>query len=325
MKVAVTGATGHVGANLVRALVERGGHQIRALVHDDDSPLAGLPVEKLRADVRDLGALRQAFEGVERVFHLAARISIAPGDGALVEAINVGGTRNVVEACLGAGVKRLIHFSSIHALSPEPRSAVVDENRPLAEGSWLPYDRSKAAAELEIRKGVERGLDAVTVNPTAVLGPHDYRPSQLGSVLLDLYRRRLPGLVDGGFDWVDVRDVVAGALAAADHGNRGERYLLGGARRSIAELASAVEKVTGSKAPRFVSPMWLARASAPFATGWARLTGRPARLTAESLHALRNHQQVSHEKAGRELGYRPRPLEDTVAATFDWFKEAHVV
>src|SRR4051794_28541223 len=103
MKVAVTGATGHIGANLVRALVERGGYQIRALVHDDDSPLAGLAVEKLRVDVRDLPALRRAFEGVERVFHLAARISIAPGDGALVDAINVGGTRNVVEACLGAG------------------------------------------------------------------------------------------------------------------------------------------------------------------------------------------------------------------------------
>jgi|SRR5579859_358403 len=324
MKVAVTGATGHVGANLVRALVERG-DQVRALVHDDERGLDGLPVEQVRADVRDAKSLLEGFEGVDLVFHLAARISIAPGDADEVEKVNVGGTRNVVDACLAQKVERLCHFSSIHALSPEPRHGTVDEARPLAEQSWLPYDRSKAGGEREIEKGVQRGLDAVTVNPTAVLGPHDYRPSPLGSVLLDLYHRRLPGLVDGGFDWVDVRDVVAGALAAAAKGRTGERYLLGGTRRTVLELARTVEKVTGSRAPRFVSPMWLARASAPFATGWARLTGQRARLTAESLHALRNHQQVSHDKAARELGYTPRPLEDTVAATFAWFKEAKVV
>jgi dihydroflavonol-4-reductase len=324
MRVAVTGATGHIGANLVRVLAARG-DQVRALVHDDGRGLKGVPVEEVRADVRDLASLKKGFAGVDLVFHLAARISIAPGDSAEVDAVNVGGTRNVVDACLAAGVKRLCHFSSIHALSPEPRDGTVDEARPLAEGSWLPYDRSKAAGEREIKKGVERGLDAVTVNPTAVLGPYDYRPSPLGSVLLDLYHRRLPGLVDGGFDWVDVRDVVAGALAAAAKGRTGERYLLGGTRRTVLELARTVEKVTGSRPPRFVSPMWLARASAPFATGWARLTGRRARLTAESLHALRNHQRVSHDKATRELGYQPRPLEDTVASTFAWFKEAQIV
>jgi dihydroflavonol-4-reductase len=323
MKIAVTGATGHIGANLVRTLVARG-DEVRALVHDDER---GLPdgVEEVRADVRDAEALHRAFEGVDLVFHLAARISIAPGDSDVVEAVNVGGTRNVVDACLGKKVKRLVHFSSIHALSPEPHDQVVDETRPLAVESWLPYDRSKAGAEREIGKAVERGLDAVTVNPTAVLGPFDYRPSAMGTVLLDLYHRRLPGLIDGGFDWVDVRDVVSGAIAASEKGRSGERYLLSGARRSLRELGTVVEQVTGKKAPGFVSPMWLARASAPFATGWARLTGKRARLTAESLHALRNHQQVSHEKASRELGYQPRSLEETVTATFDWFKEAHVV
>jgi dihydroflavonol-4-reductase len=324
MKVAVTGATGHIGANLVRTLLARG-DEVRALVHDDDRALQGVAVEKLRADVRDLAALKRAFDGVDLVFHLAARISIAPGDAAEVHAVNVEGTRNVVEACLAQKVKRLVHFSSIHALSPEPRDQTVDETRALAEGSWLPYDRSKAAGELEVKKGVERGLDAVTVNPTAVLGPNDFRPSPMGTVLLDLYRRNLPGLIDGGFDWVDVRDVVAGALAAAEKGRKGERYLLSGARRSLSDLARTVEEVTGVKRPWLVSPMWLARASAPFATGWARLTKKPPRLTAESLHALRNHQLVSHDKAARELGYQPRPLEDTVTATFAWFKEANVV
>ncbi len=324
MNVAVTGATGHIGANLVRALIERG-DQVRALIHEDERALEGVDAERLRVDVRDLPALRRGFDGVDLVFHLAARISIAPGDEDEVHDVNVVGTRNVVEACLASRVRRLCHFSSIHALSPEPRDGTVDEERPLAAGSWLPYDRSKAGGELQIKEGVERGLDAVTVNPTAVLGPHDYKPSQLGGVLLDLYHRRLPGLVDGGFDWVDVRDVVAGALAAAEKGRTGERYLLSGARRSILELARTVEEVTGVRPPRLVTPMWLARGVAPFATGWARLMGRPPRFTAESLHALRNHQMVSHDKAARELGYLVRPLKDTVAATFDWFKKANVV
>ena len=196
--------------------------------------------------------------------------------------------------------------------------------RPINEGSWLPYDRSKANGEREVRKALDRGLDAVVVNPTAVLGPHDYKPSQLGGVLLDLYYRRLPGLVDGGFDWVDVRDVVAGALAAGDKGRTGEKYLLSGARRTVVELARTVEEVTGKKPPWLVSPMWLARGVAPFATRWARLTKTRPRFTAESLHALRNHQLVSHDKATRELGYQPRPLKETIAATFDWFKEARV-
>jgi dihydroflavonol-4-reductase len=324
MRIAVTGATGHIGANLVRALVLRG-DQVRALVHDDERALDGLGVEKVNVDIRDLAGLERAFAGCDQVFHLAARISIAPGDGDEVHAVNVEGTRNVVEACLRQKVKRLIHFSSIHALSPEPRDAAVDETRPLAKESWLPYDRSKAAGELEIQRGIARGLDAVTVNPTAVLGPHDYKPSPMGTVLLDLYHRRLPALLDGGFDWVDVRDVVSGALAAAEKGRTGERYLLSGQRRTISELAKTVEEVTGSRPPMFVSPMWLARASAPFAAGFARLLGKPPRLTAESLHALRNHQLVSHDKAVRELGYSARPLKETVSAAFDWFKQANVV
>src|SRR6185436_757357 len=121
--------------NLVRTLVARG-DRVRALVHEDERGLDGVGVEEVRADVRDAAAVRKAFEGVDLVFHLAARISIAPGDADEVAAVNVGGTRNVVEACLEAKVKRLCHFSSIHALSPEPRDGLVDETRPLAEDSW---------------------------------------------------------------------------------------------------------------------------------------------------------------------------------------------
>ena len=186
-----------------------------------------------------------------------------------------------------------------------------------------PYDRSKAAAEREIQAGIARGLDAIIVNPTAILGPHDYGPSAMGRVLLDLYHRRLPALVDGGFDWVDVRDVVAGALAAADRAPTGARYLLSGARRTVAELAA--HRQGGDRRAR--RRAWSRRC------GWrasARRSPPPARAspaseplyTRHSLHALRNHQLVSHDKASRELGYTPRPLVETITAAYDWFRAA---
>src|SRR5437868_245817 len=208
MKIAVTGATGHVGGNLVRALVERG-HQVRALVREEHRTLEGVEVERVRGDVGDPESLERAFDGVERVFHLAARISIAPGDEDEVQRVNVVGVRNVVAACLKVGVKRLLHMSSIHAMSAQPLGETIDESRPLASGpDLMTYDRSKAEGEREVIAGIERGLDAVRVNPTAILGPYDFRPSPMGEVLLDLYHRRLPALVEGGFDWVDVRDIV---------------------------------------------------------------------------------------------------------------------
>jgi dihydroflavonol-4-reductase len=322
MKIAVTGATGHVGANLVRTLVEHG-HQVRAVCHAGNRRgLDGVGLDCVDAELLDAESLTRAFDGCDQVYHLAARISIVPGDEEKVRAVNVEGTRNVVAACRKAGVGRLIHFSSIHALCPRPHDVPIDETRPLTSGDVPPYDRSKAAGERLVLDAVAEGLDAVIVNPTAILGPHDYGPSAMGRVLLDLYHRRFPALVEGGFDWVDVRDVVAGAMAAAARAPRGERYLLSGEHRSVPALAALAAEITGVKPPRLVSPMWLARVGAPFAATWARVAGRQPLFTPQSLHALRNHQRVSHEKATRELDYRPRPLPETVSAAYDWFRQA---
>ncbi len=321
MKIAVTGATGHVGANLVRTLVE-GGHQVRALVHRGNKRgLEEVGCTFVDGSLDDAGSLVRAFDGCERVFHLAARISIVPGDEELVRAVNVDGTGNVVAACEKVRIGRLVHFSSIHALSPDPHDQPIDETRALTSSPRMPpYDRSKAEAERLVQAGIGRGLDAIIVNPTAILGPHDYGPSAMGRVLLDLYHRKLPALVDGGFDWVDVRDVVAGALTAADRAPTGARYLLSGARKTVAELAGLVHEITGVRPPRLGSPMWLERVGAPFATAVARVAGKQPLYTRHSLHALRNHQLVSHDKATRELGYAPRPLVETLTAAYDWFR-----
>jgi dihydroflavonol-4-reductase len=326
MKIAVTGATGHIGCNLTRTLTAQG-HEVRAVVHEDRRGLDGVELQLVDGDVRDRPSLERAFAGVELVFHLAARISIAPGDEDEVHAVNVGGVRNVVEACLHNKVRRLVHFSSIHAFDAVPLDGLIDESRPLAPSTKkvLTYDRSKANGEREIRAGIERGLDAVIVNPTAVLGPHDFRPSRMGQVLLDLYQQRLPALVEGGFDWVDVRDVVSGAIAAAERAQRGDKFLLSGTHKPVAELAQMVEALTGTRAPRFVSPMWLARVGAPFSLAVSKALGKEPRFTPQSLHALRNHQRVSHARASTKLGYTPRPLTETLADTYAWFRSAGMI
>jgi dihydroflavonol-4-reductase len=326
MTTLVTGATGHVGTALVQALLQEK-RRVRVFVRDHGHLLDGLAVERVEGDIRAPEDVRRAVEGAQVVYHLAAHISIVRGEERLIEACNVAGVKNVVRACLDAGVRRLVHFSSIHAFSGRPVDGLVDERRPLVN-PWdiVPaYDRSKALGEREVQAGVLRGLDAVIVNPTAVLGPPDHRPSAMGQVLLDIYRRRLVGLVGGGFNFVDVRDVVAGAMAAEARGRRGHRYLLSGHWMSVQKLAGIVQAVTGVKAPWFVCPMWLARATAPFAEAYADVAKKPARFTSSALHALRNHRQISSQKAQEELGYRARPTRETVADTFDWFREAKVI
>lgn len=318
----ITGASGHIGSNLVRALLERG-ENVRVMVHESTAGLAGLDVERCAGDVRDPASVARAVHGTEVVYHLAGRVSITDDDSAEVHAVNVEGTRNVADACLKAGIRRLVHFSSIHAIQSEPRGEPVDETRGLNKGRGLPcYDRSKAAGEAEVMARVVQGLDAVVVNPTGVLGPHDYELSAMGQVLLNLYHGRLLGLVHGGFDWVDARDVAAGAIAAARSGRRGERYLLSNRRYMLAEVAALVEQITGKRAPRLVVPLWLAYAGVPFARLYAKLTHRPQLLTRAALLAVHNHLDVRHDKATRELDYAPRPLRDTIADAFRWFDDA---
>jgi dihydroflavonol-4-reductase len=322
--VAVTGASGHVGANLVRALLAAG-RTVRALVREHTAGVDGLPVEIGRLDVLDPESCRSALAGAEVVYHLAARISVGWDPPGPVEAINVTGTGNVVQACLDCGVRRLVHFSSIHAFAAEPADGVIDESRPLASPSpgTLVYDRSKAEGERQVAAGVARGLDAVIVNPSAVLGPNDFLLSAMGEVLLDLYHRRFPALVgDAGFDWVDVRDVVASAIEAERRGRTGEHYLLTGHWLPFAELARLWGAVSGAKIPRLVAPMWLARVGAPFVSGWSRLSGRRPLFTGDSLRVLRNHRHISHARASSELGHNPRPLEETLRDTCAWFRQA---
>lgn len=320
MTVAVTGSTGHVGVNLIRALLEEG-HRVKAMVFPGTSLPPGLDVELCEGDVLDPEGLRKAFGGAELVYHLAGVITLKARRDDLAQRVNVDGARNVAEACKETGVRRLVHFSSVHAFSAFPRDGVVDETRPLCEEpDAMAYDRSKADGHREILAAVEEGLDAVVVHPTGVIGPYDYEPSLMGKTLLDIHTRSLPAVVNGGFNWVDVRDVVQGAMAAARVGRTGENYLLGGHYVTVPGLAQLVSEITGVKAPPMALPIWFVRLVVPFVALGAFLTKTAPRFTTASMHALQNHQQVCHDKAARELDYAPRPIRETLRDTYDWFK-----
>ena len=323
MKVAVTGASGHVGGNLVRALQEKG-HSVRALVRGDTRAIEGLDAEKVKGDILEPQTLKAAFRGVDTVYHLAARISIAPGDEAEVAETNIAGTRNVVDACLKGGVRRLVHFSSIHAFDQKPLDKVLDELRECVDlEKALPYDRTKVGAEKVVMDGIARGLDAVILNPTGVIGPYDFKPSPMGEAILGLMRRTIPALVNSGFNWVDVRDVCDAAINSAGRGVSGEKYVLSGNYATIPALGKIIESVTGVRMPGLVAPLWLASVGAPFASAWARYTGRRPLYTSESLEILKTcNRKISCEKAVRELAYEPRPLIETIADTCQWFTAA---
>lgn len=317
--IVITGASGLVGGNLVRALLAQG-YPVRALVHHDRRALEGLNVETISADLTDPASLQQAFAGAETVYHLASSISIRMDNWNELERVNVEGTRNVVEACLHCGVSKLVYSSSIHAYQQEPFDHPVDEDRPLLAGDRNPpYERSKAAAELIARQAPKRGLATVIIIPTAILGPHDYRPSYIGEALKLLASGRIPALVRGGYDWVDVRDVVNGAMQAERLGRSGSRYILSGHWRSLHDVGQVTAKVSGKSAPKFVVPIWLAELFQPVMAKLAQINGAQPLYTKAMLGAMRSNRQISHDRATRDLDYAPRPFVQTVGDTLDWF------
>jgi len=322
MTVTVTGASGHIGNNIVRSLLaER--RRVRCLVHADESAIKGLDLERVKGDVLRPESLAAAFSGAETVYHLAGRVSIVRDDEKVVHAVNVFGTRNVVDACLKCGVKRLIHFSSIHALRQDPQDEPLTETRQLVEGDDLPpYDRSKSLGEKEIIAGLRRGLDAVVVNPSGIVGPYDFKPSPTGEMLLKLSCGKLSALVAGGYDWVDVRDVALGAIAAERKGKIGERYILSGEWVALKDLAAMWGEIARVKVPELVFPLWLARLAAPFSTLYAELIHSRPLFTSDSVKVVsKGNRHVSHAKATAELGYHPRPIRRSLEDTYAWLVE----
>ena len=230
-----------------------------------------------------------------------------------LRAINTEGTRLLIQLAKEFGIRRFIYFSSIHAFQQEPHDQVLDESRPLVEDDAFSYDRSKADAERIVMNAAKNGLDAFVLSPTAIVGPMDYEPSLMGKAFLQLYHHQIPALVPGGYNWVDVRDIVYAAVQSIEKGKRGQKYLLSGNWLSLPEVARLIEKHTGKKIVRTVMPFWLAWIGLPFITLFSKLSGRVPLYTRESLKIIINgSKQISREKAERELDFHPRSMDETV-------------
>ncbi len=178
---------------------------------------------------------------------------------------------------------------------------------------------------MELHKVIALGLNAVIVNPTGICGPQDHSQSRINTMLLAMFTGRLPALVDGGFDWVDVRDVVSGMIAAGENGRTGENYLLSGHHQTLRQLSEIAERVSGTARPKVNLPMWMARTVTPLANVVSRRTKDPLWFTTESLHALRFDPTVSSAKAAAELGYQPRSTEQSLSDIYRWAVEAGLV
>jgi dihydroflavonol-4-reductase len=322
MLTLVTGATGLVGNNVVRLLLQRGS-AVRVLTRagSNPRPLEALDVETVHGDVRNQESMHQACDGVARVVHAAAEVRIGWSGLKLQRAINVDGTRHVAVAARETGA-RMVHVSTVDAMGYGSRAEPADENTPLGGHVACPYVVTKREAERVVMEQVELGLDAVIVNPVYMLGPWDWKPSS-GRMLLAVACGRGLLAPPGGNDFCDVRDVAAGILAAAERGERGRRYILGGEPLSYLEAWRMFADVSGARPPRRVVGRRLLRAAGVIGGLWGRIVRREPDINsaATAMSEMEHHFQSA--RAADELGYSPRPAREAAEAAWDWFRRFH--
>jgi dihydroflavonol-4-reductase len=317
----VTGGTGFIGANVVRALL-RAGDEVRVLARPDSdlSNVAGLPVNVVRGDLRDRDSLRAAARSCERVFHVGALYSFWVRDPDLVYEVNVEGTRNVLDAAEEAGARRIVVTSSVAALAVPRKGEVVTEETTVNPSRIVgAYKRSKYLAEQVALEAVGRGLPVVIVNPSFPVGPWDVKPTPTGRVIVDFLSRRMPAYVETGMNVVAVEDVADGHLLAAERGRVGERYILGGENVTMKRLLDLLAQVTGLSAPRMRVP-YRPILALSYANALAcRVTGTTPRMTPDTIRMSHHAMYYDPTKARRELGLPSTPIEEALRRAVEWF------
>lgn len=323
----VTGACGHLGGTLVR-LLERTGAQVRGLRLPSEQARDRAHVTYYPGDVRDRDSLRPLFRGLAGrevvVFHTAAIVDISGEVTPQMRDVNVNGTKNILALCREYGVKRLVYVSSVHAIPEKDGYAVLREaDRFSPQQVTGGYAKTKAEATQAVLDAAAQGLDAVVVHPSGILGPFDGAENHLVQLVKEYAGGKLPACVKGGYDFVDVRDVAAGCLAAAEKGRSGQCYILSNRHYEVKEvLAMAKTLCHGRRLP--VLPMWMAQAAEPL-LGWvAKVKKQRPLYTKYSLYTLRSNDRFDHGKATAELGYRPRDLRQTVRDTLRWLAKKPV-
>jgi len=324
MRVFITGATGFVGGAVARHLVAAG-HQVRALVRPgaDQRLLAGLPIQQVAGHLTDLAALQQGIAGCEWVFHVAALYSFWGHTWQEFEQSNIQGTRNVMEAAGQAGVQRIVYTSSIATLGLNPDHSPADEMTPVSLQDMIGYyKRSKFLAEQAVHQLASQGLPVVIVNPSAPVGFGDYKPTRTGQLVLDYLRHRMPGYVATGLNIVDVDDVAAGHLLAAETGRLGERYILGGENITLKNLLDCLSDISGLPPVQLQIPHTIALAFSYLDTGLARLNPRHIpTATPDTVRLSRRYEYFDSSKAQRELGYSHSTARQALGKAVAWYQK----
>ena len=326
--VLVTGASGFVGAAVVRALLAAG-RKVRALLRpsSDRRNVEGLAVDVRLGSLLEPPSLAAALDGCDALYHVAADYRLWVRNPAEMYACNVDGTRSLMEAALAAGVGRIVYTSSVATLGWRADGAAADETTPSTLADMVGhYKRSKFLAEAAVRDLIRtRALPAVIVNPSTPIGPRDVKPTPTGRIIVEAASGRMPAYVDTGLNLVHVDDVARGHLLAEERGRVGERYILGGENLTLGDILRLVAGIVGRKPPKIEVPAALVWPVAVIeeALGW--LIGREPFATREGLRMSRHKMFFSSAKAERELGYRARPAREGLVDAVAWFRQAGMV
>ena len=324
MKVLVTGATGFIGGNLVRELLYQG-YQVRALVREasDRRTLTGLDVEVAVGDLLNKDSLRDALDGCEGLFHVAAVYSLWTPDPEKVYETNVNGTANLLSVALSMGTKRVV-FTGSESTVKVPDSSGLGTEREFEDIQKLGghYKKSKLLAEKLALSMCRRGLPLVVVNPTTPVGPGDVKPTPTGQFIVDFLNGRMPAYVNTGLNLIDVGDVAKGHILAFERGRPGERYLLGNRNVTFREILEMLADLTGATAPKLRIPLWLALSAAHIDERFvAPILRKPPRIPMAGVVAARKFRHFDCSKAVRELGLPQTPIEVALAKAVRWFKQ----
>jgi dihydroflavonol-4-reductase len=324
MSILVTGGTGFVGSAVVRALIACG-ERPRCLVRreSDRRNLAGLDVDFVEGDLTEASTLEKALRGCSGLFHVAADYRIWVREPEAMERVNVVGTRVLMEAALRHGVERIVYTSSVAALGKTKDGTPADETTAASLADMIGiYKRSKFLAEEEVRRlQREQGLPVVVVNPSTPIGPRDVRPTPTGRVVVAAATGRMPAFVDTGLNIAHVDDIAAGHLLAFEKGEIGQKYILGGTNLSLADLLGRVAVLRGRRPPRVRLPRRPLFPLAFAAEAWARMSnGSEPLLTLDGLRMAARPMYFSHDKAERQLGYRPSRSDNAIGDAVQWFE-----
>lgn len=317
----MTGATGFVGANLVRELLTAGA-TVRALArpHGDRRALDGVAVEIAEGDLLDPASLARAVRGVQTVYHVAADYRLWTPDPAPVYRVNVDGTRAVLGAAGEAGTGRIVYTSTVGTLGIPQDGSPGTEDTPVTIDDMVgTYKRSKFLAERAASTLAAGGLPIVIVNPSAPIGPWDVKPTPTGQMVVDFMDGRMFATLDTGLNLVHVRDVARGHMLAAQRGKIGDKYILGNTNLSLADIGRLLSEITGRPAPRWRVPYALAWCGAACMEGVARVTGRPPRVALTAVRMARKRMYFSAAKAVRELGLPQTDVRAALRDAVDWF------